>query len=639
MSVRRYITVFFLFLMLFGWLMDPAIAQAEPEPQSIKLYEWDVMWETSPRTWEDIASAREGWEKVDSRKSIPKLPEGVKSAWIRIRLPEFNPNQPALYIQKLFANKVEVVGDDGRKLFHSSRDYYYDVYHIFVPLELDYKAVYIHLAAEKGRLGIQLPVAVGEYERLQVEYAKEGITEIVLGSAMILLAFIMLICAIFLRGIELSSWLSLTLVILALGVVMVTYSKFTYTFFSDLGYISIMLFDVAMIVFFPSLTYFFMRFLGSGPYKLIWRFFIFQIGYSALWLILFIVFVIILRNDSHPIYTAFGINILSVYMIIQFILLLIFSISRAIYKDKDAIFFAIGFSLFAIMSIGEVSWFFFISREYDLFLWKWGVICFVVCLILILGRRIAENHRRVISYAKELEMFNGKLQQSEKMEILSELAASVAHEVRNPLQVTRGFLQLLSGKTGTKEQEYLNLALTELDRASEIITDFLTFAKPELDEIQALDVADELRHIEGILMPMATMHGGAIELDVNSDLRIQGNSSKFKQAFVNIIKNSIEAFTEKGLIRIEAYERESRVIIRIEDNGIGMDEEELKRLGEPYFSNKTKGTGLGLMVTFRIIEVMQGKLHIASKKGVGTEIIVSFPSVSACKFKFKKEDS
>ncbi|WP_374021028.1 HAMP domain-containing sensor histidine kinase [Paenibacillus thiaminolyticus] len=214
------------------------------------------------------------------------------------------------------------------------------------------------------------------------------------------------------------------------------------------------------------------------------------------------------------------------------------------------------------------------------------------------------------------------------MEILSELAASVAHEVRNPLQVTRGFLQLLGGKTGTKEQEYLNLALTELDRASEIITDFLTFAKPELDEIHILDVADELRHIEGILMPMATMHGGTIELDASPELRIQGNSSKFKQAFINMIKNSIEAFTEKGLIRVKAYERNEQVIIWIEDNGIGMDEEELKRLGEPYFSNKTKGTGLGLMVTFRIIEVMQGKMDIKSEKGVGTVITVSFPSVS-----------
>ncbi|BFH66959.1 hypothetical protein J27TS7_46380 [Paenibacillus dendritiformis] len=627
MSVRRYITVFFLFLVLFGWLMDPAIARAEPEPQSIKLHEWEVMWETSPRTWEEIASVREGWEKVDSRKSIPPLSEGVQSAWIRIQLPVLDPEQPALYIGKLYANEVEVWGPDGRRLFHDSRDYFHDIFHLLVPLEPEYNTIYIHTSANKGRVGIQIPVIIGEYDLLQGKYVKEGLTEIVIGSSLILIAFIMFVCAIFLRGIELPSWLSLTLVILSLGIVTITYSKFTYTFLKDWGHLSVRLFDFAMMVLFPSLTYFFMKFLGSGPYKIIFRYFMFQVCYSVIWFLLFVYFVEIKKDDSHPIYTLFSIHIFSIYMIVLFIFLLIFSISHAIRKNKDAILFTLGFSLFSIMSVGEVSWYTFISREYELYLWKWGVVCFVVCLILILGRRTAENHRRVIFYAKELELFNGKLQQSEKMEILSELAASVAHEVRNPLQVTRGFLQLLGGKTGTKEQEYLNLALTELDRASEIITDFLTFAKPELDEIQVLDVADELRHIEGILMPMATMHGGAIELDANPDLRIQGNSSKFKQAFINMIKNSIEAFTEKGLIRVEAYEREGQVIIRIEDNGIGMDEEELKRLGEPYFSNKTKGTGLGLMVTFRIIEVMQGKMHIKSEKGVGTVITVSFPSV------------
>lgn len=628
MSVRRYITVFFLFLVLFGWLMDPAIARAEPEPQSIKLHEWEVMWETSPRTWEDIASAREGWEKIDSRKSIPKLPEGVNSAWFRVRLPELNQDQPALYIGKLYANTLDVWGNDGRKLLHDTRDYYYDIYHLLVPLEPDYRSIYIHSSVNKERIGIQLPIVIGEYELLLGQYVNKGLTEIVLGSAMILIAFIMLICSIFLRGIELPGWLSLSLVIFSLGIVTLTYSKFTYSFFGEWGHISVRLFDVAMMVLFPSLTYFLMKFLGNGPYKIIFRFFVFQICYSVIWFLLFVYFFEIKKDDSHPIYTLFAMKIFSIYMITQSILLLIFSISRAIKKNKDAILFMIGYSFFTVMTIGEISWYMFISREYELNLWKWGLLCFVICLILILGRKIAENHRRVISYSKELELFNGKLQQSEKMEILSELAASVAHEVRNPLQVTRGFLQLLGGKTGTKEQEYLNLALTELDRASEIITDFLTFAKPELDEIQVLDVAEELRHIEGILMPMATMHGGAIELDANPDLRIQGNSSKFKQAFINMIKNSIEAFTEKGLIRVEAYEREGQVIIRIEDNGIGMDEEELKRLGEPYFSNKTKGTGLGLMVTFRIIEVMQGKMHIKSEKGVGTVITVSFPSVS-----------
>ena len=114
----------------------------------------------------------------------------------------------------------------------------------------------------------------------------------------------------------------------------------------------------------------------------------------------------------------------------------------------------------------------------------------------------------------------------------------------------------------------------------------------------------------------------------STDLFVRGNTSKLKQALINIIKNSIEALGDEGVIDIQAYENkeENQVLIRIRDNGEGMTEADLKRLGEPYYSKKTKGTGLGLMVTFRIIEVMQGEIIFNSTKGVGTEVIIYFPA-------------
>ena len=215
------------------------------------------------------------------------------------------------------------------------------------------------------------------------------------------------------------------------------------------------------------------------------------------------------------------------------------------------------------------------------------------------------------------------------MEIISELAASVAHEVRNPLQVTRGFLQLLQEKSRDREKEYLRLALEELDRASGIITDFLTFAKPEAEKVSLLNVGYEFRHIEGILIPLANLQGGRMTTDIPQDLYVYGNSSKFKQAFINMIKNSIEALREEGHIQIRAYREDGQVVIRVADNGEGMEPSEVARLGEPYYSNKAKGTGLGLMVTFRIIEVMQGKIEIESKKGAGTVMTVRFPAAAS----------
>lgn len=215
------------------------------------------------------------------------------------------------------------------------------------------------------------------------------------------------------------------------------------------------------------------------------------------------------------------------------------------------------------------------------------------------------------------------------MEIISELAASVAHEVRNPLQVTRGFLQLLSEKASGSEAQYLSMALSELDRAANIITDFLTFAKPEFEQISILNVREEFKHIESIMLPLCHLNGGKMIMEAGEGLWVKGNSSKFKQAFINIIKNSIESLGDEGTIHMIAYGVGPYVYIHIQDDGEGMDQEVLNRLGEPYFSNKTKGTGLGLMVTFRIIEAMAGEVRFESKKGAGTETVTTLPLAEA----------
>ncbi|WP_433619775.1 ATP-binding protein [Paenibacillus cellulositrophicus] len=296
--------------------------------------------------------------------------------------------------------------------------------------------------------------------------------------------------------------------------------------------------------------------------------------------------------------------------------------------NRSAEILTVGFAVFGLTVIGEMVWFYLKDGNYDLFLWKWGAAVFIISLMLILGRNYTINHEQIVKYSRELEMFNNELQRSEKMAIISELAASVAHEVRNPLQVTRGFLQVLTKKYRNQDKLYMTMALEELDRAAGIITDFLTFAKPQFERISVLNVKEELGHVEGVIVPLANLQGAQIDMRVPDHLQVKGNSSKFKQAFINMVKNSIEALNGDGQINVWAYEMDERVVIHIQDNGEGMSKEELARLGEPYFSNKTKGTGLGLMVTFRIVEAMGGSLEFKSEKGVGTEAVVSFPSAA-----------
>ncbi len=436
-------------------------------------------------------------------------------------------------------------------------------------------------------------------------------------------ALTMLSCTFFLGKFHTGLWISLCIVMGSIGTMIITYSQFLYTFYQVYGNLYSVLFDLAMLMGMPALCYFFEQIIGPGRYGIFTKLRKFQFIYSIVAVVALMID-FISGGQWDMLYSLLVQNVIGFVLVILLSILMIGTISKALQRSREALLLATGFGTFALISVAELLWYYQRNGTYHLIWWKWSMVAFIISLIAILGSRFAEKHTKVLEYSKELELFNNELQRSEKMEIISELAASVAHEVRNPLQVTRGFLQLMTEQEDNKNKGYVRIALEELDRASGIITDFLTFAKPEFDHIVSLNIADEFDHIEGILVPMANLEGGKITTDIPPNLWIRGNSSKFKQAFINIIKNSIEALQGEGQIDIWAYAQDGIIKVHVRDNGEGMDEEALVRLGEPYFSNKIKGTGLGMMVTFRIVEAMHGQISFTSTKGVGTEAVVSF---------------
>ncbi|QCT01880.1 integral membrane sensor signal transduction histidine kinase [Paenibacillus algicola] len=455
----------------------------------------------------------------------------------------------------------------------------------------------------------------------------KDLSDFVMGSSFAFIALVMLFCLLFLPRHTRTSWLALTLVVGSCGVLLMTYSPFLYTYYESYSRLWVTAFDAALFTLLPSMTFYFVKIYGPGPYRLTSRLLMFQTLYSLLCAV-FLMIMTLSGTDYDGIYYFFTVYLLGMMMILQVLYLVGLSILSAIRKNKDAYIFSAGFMLLAGGALTDLLLFYASGRGHQFVYWKWGVLAFILSLMIMLGRKFIRGHDQVVQYSKELEMFNNELQRSEKMEIISELAASVAHEVRNPLQVTRGFMQLLAEKSEEGQKEYLNLALKELDRASGIITDFLTFAKPELEQVTVLNLAEELRHVTGILNPLANLSGGVIQLEVSKGVYIAGNASKLKQAVINLVKNSIEALEGEGVIKIRVFKDKEYAVISIRDNGVGMDMQELSRLGEPYFSNKTKGTGLGLMVTFRIIEAMQGKIHFTSHKGIGTEAVIQIPLAS-----------
>lgn len=575
---------------------------------------------------EAIAASEDEWIRVTPHDNKPETPIGISSAWLRFYLPQMS-DKSALFIDKVYGNNIKAYLNNAL-VYDSENKYNFNGSKILIPLSKGDGGQQLYIWTQGGSkdLGIQGEIRVDRYNELLSIYVKQGLMDLIIGTTLIFIAIVLLICSLFLKKGFFTGGFLLVLIILSLGVLVVTYSSFLPSILGDYGKVALVFFDLALYTLLPSFTLYFERIFGPGKKQMVTRFRKFQVVYSIFCLSLMIIN-ILLSYQLEDFYRLMTANVLGIIMIVQIVLLVSLAFIHAYRRNTDAIVFTTGFSVFALISISELIKYYVSGESYQLYWWKWGMVGFVISLIVILGRRFTRNHEQLVEYSRKLEKFNNDLQRSEKMEIISELAASVAHEVRNPLQVTRGFLQILGERSDHKEREYMQMAIAELDRATVIISDFLTFAKPGLETIERLDVSEELRHVSGILSPLANLQGGVIELNLQSGLSVIGSSAKFKQAFINIIKNSIEALQDNGLIRVTAWKSEAHIMISVRDNGEGMNGNELARLGEPYYSNKTKGTGLGLMVTFRIIEAMEGTTEFQSEKGEGTEIIIRLPKV------------
>jgi two-component system, sporulation sensor kinase B len=234
-----------------------------------------------------------------------------------------------------------------------------------------------------------------------------------------------------------------------------------------------------------------------------------------------------------------------------------------------------------------------------------------------------------IEITKQNYFLHNAMIKSEKIEVVSHLAASVSHEVRNPLTVTRGFLQMLKDPSIAEDKRifYLNTAIDELDRAETIIKEYLAFAKPQSEYTSSISVKEEIEKALELIAPYANHFSVEIKKNLMTGLYISGEAPKFHQCILNIIKNGIEAMPEGGDLIISSREKvNGYASIVIKDTGCGMTAKQLAKLGEPYYSTKAeKGTGLGMMVVHKIIHEMGGTIEAKSKLNAGTQFTITLP--------------
>lgn len=248
-------------------------------------------------------------------------------------------------------------------------------------------------------------------------------------------------------------------------------------------------------------------------------------------------------------------------------------------------------------------------------------------------RNISTSHRfeeaiGEMEHIMERTKILKELQRAEKMNAIGQLAASVAHEIRNPMTVVKGFLQIFLAKEEMTEEEkmYIKLMIDEMERAETIINDYLSLAKPDLEQVESFNAGDLAASVIDLMNSYAMMSKNiSVVSEISEGIWILGNASELKQVLINIYKNGIEAMKNGGRLSLSVSREGKYCVFEISDTGVGMTKEEMDRLGTAFYSLKEKGTGMGLLVCYQIVDRMKGRIEVNSEKGKGTVFRIFIP--------------
>lgn len=220
------------------------------------------------------------------------------------------------------------------------------------------------------------------------------------------------------------------------------------------------------------------------------------------------------------------------------------------------------------------------------------------------------------------------LHRQDKLAAVGQLAAGVAHEIRNPLTSMKGYAEfLLEDEVYEDRREFIEIILDEINRVNIIVEDFMVLAKPKVEELHEKNIIPIIQNVLSLLEFEARKKRVHMHFEANEDIvQIECDEDRLKQVFLNFIKNGIEAMPNGGDITVKVNVMEEQVQVSIQDTGIGIPEDKLKKIGEPFFTTKENGNGLGLMVSYKIIENHNGTVYIESEVNKGTTFNIVLPA-------------
>lgn len=242
---------------------------------------------------------------------------------------------------------------------------------------------------------------------------------------------------------------------------------------------------------------------------------------------------------------------------------------------------------------------------------------------------LEESLRKLQAQSERIITVEEQLRRAEKLSTLGEMAAVLAHEIRNPLGSIRGTAEILRDDypPGNPKHEFIEIQIKETERLNHVVEDFLRMARQQPGELRECSLRDELETIITLVSGAARQRGVRLALEeISGKAVVRADGEKLRQAFLNITLNALQATPAGGSVTISAASSAAGYEIRFSDTGSGIDAAALGKIFEPFFTTKVDGTGLGLAVTKKIIEGHGGLLDVASEAGKGTTVTVKLPS-------------
>ncbi|MHB8072802.1 ATP-binding protein [Desulfosporosinus fructosivorans] len=244
---------------------------------------------------------------------------------------------------------------------------------------------------------------------------------------------------------------------------------------------------------------------------------------------------------------------------------------------------------------------------------------------LILQGMVDDRAKELKQEIDKRERIEHEVAKLERLNIIGQLAAGLGHEVRNPMTTIRGFLQMLQNKTDLLTyKSYFDLMIEELDRTNSIITGFLSLAKNKPTELKRQSLNKLLDNLFPLLLADAYNQGKKCVFEPGDLADLDIDTNEITQLVLNLARNGLEAMPLNGCLTINTYMDGECIVLRVSDEGTGIDAENLLKLGTPFFTTKESGTGLGLPMCFSIADRHNAAIEVKSDPD-GTTFLVRFP--------------